>query len=39
MMTRVRAKRKQKRGLVETRAILKLHEERKKRDGRRGNTG
>lgn len=39
MMTLGKAKSKNKRSLVETRNVLKAHQERQKRGGRRGNNG
>ncbi|RAH68705.1 SDA1 family protein [Aspergillus aculeatinus CBS 121060] len=39
LMTLGKAKSKNKRSLVQTRAVLKAHQERAKRGGRRGNTG
>lgn len=39
LMTLGKARSKNKRSLVETRAVLKAHHDRKKRGGRRGNTG
>ena len=39
LMTLGKAKRKGKRSLVQERAVLKGHIERKKRGGRRGNNG
>ncbi|RAL16703.1 SDA1 family protein, partial [Aspergillus homomorphus CBS 101889] len=39
LMTLGKAKTKNKRSLVQTRAVLKAHQERAKRGGRRGNTG
>ncbi|OJJ63895.1 hypothetical protein ASPSYDRAFT_38561 [Aspergillus sydowii CBS 593.65] len=39
LMTLGKAKSKGKRSLVETRAVLKAHQERAKRGGRRGNIG
>ncbi|KAJ5578697.1 uncharacterized protein N7459_007661 [Penicillium hispanicum] len=39
LMTLGKAKSKNKRSLVETRAVLKAHHDRKKRGGKRGNVG
>jgi protein SDA1 len=39
LMTLGKAKSKGKRSLVETRRVLKVHQERSKRGGRRGNKG
>jgi protein SDA1 len=39
LMTLGKAKSKNKRSLVETRAVLKAHHERQKRGGKRGNAG
>lgn len=39
LMTLGKARSKNKRSLVETRAVLKAHHDRKKRGGRRGNIG